>query len=140
MLLVQPVLHDGQRVGTLALQADFRSLSIDLLRLYGGILVLVLAASLLLALFLSGRFQRFVSAPILRLADIAQRIAHDKDYTMRAEKTGDDEVGALTDAFNQMLGQIQSQNAALRESEERFRSVAESAADAIIIADGDRAR
>lgn len=138
VLLVQPVLHDGQRVGTLALQADFRSLSIDLLRLYGGILVLVLAASLLLALFLSGRFQRFVSAPILRLADVAQRIANDKDYTMRAEKTGDDEVGALTDAFNQMLGQIESQNAALRESEERFRSVAESAADAIIIADGNQ--
>jgi PAS domain S-box-containing protein len=136
--LVQPVLHDGERVGTLALQADFRNLSIDLLRLYGGILVLVLAASLLLALFLSGRFQRFVSAPILRLADIAQRIAHDKDYTMRAEKTGDDEVGALTDAFNQMLGQIQSQNTALRESEERFRSVAESAADGIIITDGNQ--
>jgi len=57
---------------------------------------------------------------------------------MRAEKTGDDEVGALTDAFNQMLGQIQSQNAALRESEERFRSVAESAADAIIITDGNQ--
>ena len=137
VLLVQPVMHDGQRFGTLDLQADFRSVSIDLLRLYGGILVLVLAASLLLALFLSGRFQRFVSAPILRLADIANRIAHDKDYAMRAEKSGDDEVGALTDAFNQMLGQIQSQNAALRESEERFRSVAESAADAIIIADGD---
>jgi len=137
VLLVQPVVHDGQRQGTLELQADFYSLSVDLLRLYGGILALVLAASLLLALFLSGRFQHFVSAPILRLADIAHRIAHDKDYTMRAEKTGDDEVGALTDAFNQMLGQIQSQNTALRESEERFRSVAESAADAIIIADGE---
>ena len=137
VLLVQPVVHDGQRQGTLELQADFYSLSVDLLRLYGGILALVLAASLLLALFLSGRFQHFVSAPILRLADIAPRIANDKDYTMRAEKTEDDEVGALTDAFNQMLGQIQSQNTALRESEERFRSVAESAADAIIIADGE---
>jgi len=137
VLLVQPVVHDGQRQGTLELQADFYSLSVDLLRLYGGILALVLAASLLLALFLSGRFQHFVSAPILRLADIAHRIANDKDYTMRAEKTEDDEVGALTDAFNQMLGQIQSQNTALRESEERFRSVAESAADAIIIADGE---
>ena len=136
VLLVQPVVRDGQRQGTLDLQADFYSLAVDLLRLYGGILVLVLVASLLLALFLSGRFQHFVSAPILRLADIAQRIARDKDYTTRAEKNGDDEVGALTDAFNQMLGQIQSQNTALRESEERFRSVAESAADAIIITDG----
>jgi PAS domain S-box-containing protein len=136
VLLVQPVVRDGQRQGALELQADFYSLSVDLLRLYGGILALVLAASLLLALFLSGRFQHFVSAPILRLADIAHRIANDRDYTMRAEKTGDDEVGALTEAFYQMLGQIQSQNTALRESEERFRSVAESAADAIIIADG----
>jgi len=70
------------------------------------------------------------------LAETAQRIAQDKDYAVRAEKAGDDEVGVLTDAFNQMLAQIQSQDAALRESEERFRSVAESANDAIIIADG----
>ncbi|MEO7166616.1 MAG: PAS domain S-box protein [Spartobacteria bacterium] len=136
VLLAQPVTRAGQRLGTLHLQADFRAISLDLLRLYAGILALVLTASILIAYFLSSRFQRFVTAPILQLAEIAHRIADEKNYAVRAKITGDDEVGVLTGAFNQMLAQIQSQDSALRESEERFRSVAESATDAIIIADG----
>ncbi|MGH8092378.1 MAG: PAS domain S-box protein [Chthoniobacterales bacterium] len=135
--IAQPVLRGGRREGSLFLQADFRTIYVDLLRLYGGILALVLAVSLLIALFLSRQFQHFVTAPILRLTTTVRRIALEQDYTVRAEKSGSDEVGELTDAFNQMLAQIQSQDAALRESEERFRSVAESASDAIIIADRD---
>ena len=136
VLFAQPVLFQGQREGTLYLQADFQEASLDLLRLYGGILALVLGVSLILAFVLSNSFQHFVTAPILSLAHTAQRIAHDKDFAVRAEKEGGEEVGVLTDAFNQMLAQIQSQDSALRESEERFRSVTESASDAIIIADG----
>ncbi len=135
ILLAQPVLRGGERRGTLYLEADFHAIYAELLMLYAGILILILAASLPLALFLSNRFQHFVTAPILQLADIAQRIASEKDYAVRAEITGDDEVGALTGAFNRMLAQIHSQDSALRESEERFRSVAESATDAIITAD-----
>ncbi len=133
--LGQPVVSNSQHEGTLYLQADFQAAYFDLLRLYGGILALVLAVSLLIAFFLSSQFQHLVTAPILRLASTAHRIAQEKDYTVRAQKSGSDEVGMLADAFNQMLAQIQSQDAALRESEERFRSVAESARDAIIIAD-----
>ena len=127
---------DGKREGTLYLLADLQAMTSQLLVLYGGIFALVLFASLLLAFFLSGQFLRFITNPILRLADTARTIADHKDYSVRAAKVCGDEVGVLTDAFNQMLAQIQSRTAALRESEERFRSVAESANDAIIIADG----
>src|SRR3989442_1031929 len=37
---------------------------------------------------------------------------------VRAPKVGEDELGVLTDAFNQMLGRIEDQNRALRESKE----------------------
>jgi len=39
---------------------------------------------------------------------------------VRAAKSYGDEVGVLTDAFNQMLAQIQTQDSALRGSEEKL--------------------
>ena len=113
VLLEEPVVRDGNREGTLFLHADFSALYSQLLKLYAIILVLVLAVSLLLAFVLSGRFQRFISDPVLRLASTARRIAEDNDYSVRAGKAYGDEVGMLTDAFNQMLTQIQAQDEAL---------------------------
>ncbi len=112
--LTQPIIRDGQRQGTLTLKADFGAVYFDLLKLYGGILAVVLAASLLLAFLLSRRFQGFVTGPILRLTETARRIADDKDYSVRAATAGDDEVGVLTTAFNQMLAQIHEQDKALQ--------------------------
>jgi PAS domain S-box-containing protein len=114
ILFAQPVLVNGRREGTLFLLADLHAISAQLLRLFGGIFALVLAASLLFAFFLSSRFQRFITDPILRLAGTARTIADRKDYSVRAIKEGGDELGVLTDAFNQMLHQIQSQDTALQ--------------------------
>lgn len=60
------------------------------------------------AYLLAGRFQRWVSAPILRLARVAHAVAERSDYTVRASKLSDDEIGYLTDAFNAMLARIES--------------------------------
>ncbi|MGZ4965620.1 MAG: CHASE sensor domain-containing protein, partial [Chthoniobacterales bacterium] len=113
VLLAQPVMRDGNREGTLFLNADFSASRSQLLKLYAYILILVLALSLLVAFILSSRLQRFITAPILRLAGTARTIADDKDYAVRAEKVCQDELGVLTDAFNQMLTQIQAQDEAL---------------------------
>ena len=114
ILVAQPVMLSGKREGTLYLLADLHAMTSQLLKLYGGIFALVLAASLLLAFLLSSQFLRFITNPILRLAGTARNIAHHKDYSVRADKVCEDEVGVLTDAFNQMLGQIQSQDSALQ--------------------------
>jgi PAS domain S-box-containing protein len=114
ILLAQPVMLDGKPEGTLYLVADLRAMTSQLLKLYGGIFALVLAASLLLAFLLSHQFLRFVTNPILRLAGTARTIAEYHDYSVRATKVYEDEVGGLTDAFNQMLTQIQSQDSALQ--------------------------
>lgn len=114
ILLAQPVMLDGKREGTLYLLADLQAMTSQLLKLYGGIFALVLAASLLLAFLLSRQFLRFITNPILRLTSTARTIADHKDYSVRADKVCGDEVGVLTDAFNQMLTQIQSQDNALQ--------------------------
>ncbi|MBA3960727.1 MAG: PAS domain S-box protein [Chthoniobacterales bacterium] len=114
ILLAQPVLLNGKREGTLYLLADLHAMTSQLLRLFGGIFALVLVASLLFAFVLSSQFQRFITDPILRLAGTARTVANDKDYSVRATKVCDDELGVLTDAFNQMLAQIQAQDGALQ--------------------------
>ena len=121
ILLAQPVMLDGKREGTLYLLADLQAMTSQLLRLYGGIFALVLAASLFLAFLLSRQFLRFITNPILRLAGTARTIADHKDYSVRADKVCGDEVGILTDAFNQMLAQIQSQDNALQDAQRELR-------------------
>src|SRR5205823_6858492 len=69
------------------------------------------------AFLLSRQFLRFVTNPILRLAGTARTIAEYHDYSVRATKVCSDEVGGLTDAFNQMLTQIQSQDSALQKAQ-----------------------
>ena len=121
ILLAQPVLLNGKREGTLYLLADLHAMTSQLLALFGGIFALVLAASLLFAFVLSSQFQRFITRPILRLAGTARTIADHKDYSVRAARVYDDEVGVLTDAFNQMLSQIQSQDSALQGAQVKLR-------------------
>jgi len=121
ILLAQPVMLGGKREGTLYLLADLQAMTSQLLKLYASIFALVLAASLLLAFLLSRQFLRFITNPILRLAGTTRTIADHKDYSVRADKVCGDEVGILTDAFNQMLTQIQSQDNALQGAQRELR-------------------
>ena len=131
ILLAQPVMLSGTREGTLYLLADLHAMTSQLLKLYGGIFALVLLGSLLVAFVLSSQFLRFITDPILRLACTARTIADHNDYSVRANKVCGDEVGVLTDAFNQMLAQIQSQDSALRKAEEKYRLIFEDAIEGI---------
>jgi PAS domain S-box-containing protein len=66
------------------------------------------------ALLVCTRMQRVIADPIQQLAQVTQRVATARDYSIRAKKAGDDEIGQLTDAFNQMLTEIESGDQALR--------------------------
>jgi signal transduction histidine kinase len=69
---------------------------------------------LLLALALSSQLQRLVSDPILQLAQVARSVALEKNYSVRATKQSNDEMGQLVDGFNEMLVQIQARDTALQ--------------------------
>src|SRR5438128_594030 len=127
ILLAQPVMLSGINEGTLYLLADLHATTSQLLKLYGSLFGLVLLASLVLAFVLSGQFLRFVTDPILRLAETATTVADYNDYSVRATKVCNDEVGVLTDAFNQMLTQIEAQDGAVRKAEEKCRLIFENA-------------
>lgn len=102
----------SQRLGTLYLRSDLDAMY-ERLRLYGGIAVLVIAVSFLVAYFLSRTLQQQISRPVLALAETARAVSDRHDYSVRAAKHGADELGLLTEAFNHMLAQIEEQNAEL---------------------------
>src|SRR5437773_7323634 len=134
LLLFQPVIYDNKRFGTLYLKADISAMY-ERFRLYGGIVVLVMAICFLVAFAISSVLQKSISQPILDLAETAKAIAQRKDYSVRARKVGEDELGLLTDAFNQMLDHIHERDSALRKSEARKTAILESALDGIISID-----
>jgi signal transduction histidine kinase len=103
---------DGLTVGTLHLVADMRKLN-DALSTFviaGAATTLVL---LILAVPLSWMLQHMISAPITKLAHVMTCVARDKDYKIRIEKHGDDEVGTLIERFNDMLAQIGAHEASI---------------------------
>lgn len=113
VILATPVARGEAQLGTLYVQSEYSRPFRQLIRVYLGILGIVFAGSIFLTLVLSHRLQRVISEPILRLAETAKSIAQQGDYSARAPKMEEDELGTLTDAFNQMLGQIQLQDSAL---------------------------
>jgi signal transduction histidine kinase len=108
----QPVVKGTRKLGTLYLKSDLRAMY-DRFKLYGIIATLVIGVSFLLAYLLSRILQKNISKPILALAETAKAISYWRDYSVRVDKLGNDELGLLTDAFNRMLEQIQEQNLAL---------------------------
>ncbi|HEV3410562.1 MAG TPA: ATP-binding protein [Chthoniobacterales bacterium] len=126
LTMFQPILQEGKRLGTIFLRADLGEMY-SRLYVYGTLLALVGVASFLGALLLSRILQRRISAPIMALAEVATAVSERQDYSVRAVKHGEDELGQLTAAFNEMLTRIGESNAALAGSEERLRAALQQA-------------
>jgi two-component system, sensor histidine kinase and response regulator len=92
-------------VGTIYLESDLELLKSHLWR-YAGIVSGALLFSLLVAYLLSLILGKLISDPLARLAAVAAKISHEKDYSIRAIPHGQDEIGQLIEGFNQMLEQI----------------------------------
>lgn len=109
----QPVVQGDQHLGTLFIEFDMAGMYARL-RLYAIIAFLVIVLSFVVAYFLSNRLQQTISQPILQLTKTARMVSDHHDYSVRADKSGEDEIGVLTDAFNHMLTQIEVQNSEIR--------------------------
>jgi two-component system CheB/CheR fusion protein len=93
----------------LYLESDLRAIY-SRFQLYGIIAVVFIILSILFAYFFSKRLQQTISDPIMDLAKAAKTISENRDYTVRVTRRTSDELGILTDAFNQMLIEIETQN------------------------------
>lgn len=110
----QPVVEGDRHLGTLFLR--FQSSTMLRSWLVGSAVlgVSVMAIVLALAFAVARVLEKQISAPILALAGTAQAIRERQDYSARATKHGNDELGGLTDSFNQMLDQIAARDQEIR--------------------------
>jgi light-regulated signal transduction histidine kinase (bacteriophytochrome)/HAMP domain-containing protein len=74
----------------------------------------VVAVASLVAFVLAMRLQRHITEPVLALASTAKTVSETPDFSVRAERFDDDELGELTDAFNAMLARVDERDHALR--------------------------
>jgi two-component system sensor histidine kinase/response regulator len=115
LVLFKPIVLQGERIGTIHLRSDLQELNARMRR-YTLIMSLVMVMAVLVAWLLSTRLQRVISGPILELADTARMVSVEKNYWVRAAKHGEDELGVLISAFNEMLAQIQVRDGALEQA------------------------
>jgi PAS domain S-box-containing protein len=133
----EPVRETGsRRLGTLYLRSELRALH-EQLALYSLIAAAMTGLAFLVAYLLARVLQEEISRPVQMLADAARSVSQQSDYSVRARKFARDELGSLTDAFNQMLEQIQLQDHGLRQSETRLRAVLDSSLSAVVVIDSD---
>ncbi len=81
---------------------------------YAAIMLLFICSALAVVYLLASRLQRIISQPISHLANTAKIVSAEKNYSIRAVKQSDDELGNLIDGFNGMLTQIQMRDVALQ--------------------------
>ncbi|MFA5292006.1 MAG: ATP-binding protein [Phycisphaerae bacterium] len=112
-----PVILDNAIIGTVCLQSDLKLMYTTLKRSI-QIIIIVIFISLLAVFLVSTRLQAVISKPILNLAQLAKAVSEKKDYSCRALKESNDEIGLLIDAFNEMLEQIQKRDSELLDAKE----------------------
>lgn len=115
LFVSQPVEFQDRRYGRIVICASTRDLRAQIrgtLATMGGLV----AGLTILSVAIAFRLQGLISKPILDLASVARRVSGTGDYSIRAERRGDDEIGTLYDAWNDMLAEIERRN----EERERY--------------------
>jgi signal transduction histidine kinase/CheY-like chemotaxis protein len=104
--LFKPIARGSEVFGTVYLQAEY-----PLAKRIGSYLAImagVMGISLLFAAIVASWLQRAITRPILDLTDAANDVIRNRDFSVRVDKTAEDETGVLVDAFNSMLNEVGS--------------------------------
>lgn len=75
--------------------------------------------AILLALLLARRLHPVLTAPIVELERAARRVRDTGNYGVRVPRGSEDELGDLTESFNEMLARVEAHQNALVEAQRR---------------------
>jgi len=117
--LARPIVLNGKTIGHIVIRANLQRLYNRLT--WSGFMVIGLMFILvLLAQIITARLHRSISDPLLALVDTMEAVTEQKNYTLRAEKHSNDELGTLIDGFNDMLSQVQKRDRQLDEHRQQL--------------------
>lgn len=115
----QPIFLDHKQIGAISITSDLQEWYAQL-QWFTGTVVIIMFLALLGSVLVSRRLRRTIAEPILSLAEAAERVSNDKNYSLRVTKQSQDEVGQLFDAFNNMLKQVQDRDEELEQHRDRL--------------------
>ncbi len=107
-----PIRLKGELVGSLVLRESLQNLQMLLLKLISAAALLI-AVAIAIAWRVLRRVQQRALAPIVELSRLAEQVSVDQDFTRRATVHWPDEVGRLSERFNQMLQRVETTQAEL---------------------------
>lgn len=118
--LTRLIVFQGKPVALVCLRSDLAALH-DREKTLASIIAAVFLMSLMAAVWMSSAVRRSIADPIVRLAETAQIIVTNKDYSARARVNDEhNEITVLISSFNEMLAEIQERDAALGEARDRL--------------------
>ena len=120
--IIRDIHFDGELVGKLYINAHLRGLEKQIteqIKLIGYIFIGVLIFSV----FLSLRFQKLISDPILYLSKTIHNISENVDLSIRASYEGKDELGTVFSGFNEMISQIAIREKKLKEQHTKLEAL-----------------
>lgn len=118
LVLFEKIEQGRERIGTVYLRQRLNRAARVLS--YAGIVAVLLLGALLLGLLAASAMQRVITQPLLEMARVARGVTERSDFSLRAAKASNDEVGLLAEAFNQMLAQTERGAAELRRANEQL--------------------
>jgi signal transduction histidine kinase/DNA-binding response OmpR family regulator len=112
--VLTPVFVDRELLGFVLLHARRTGLG-EILAVQLATAALAMLAALLLAGLLAARFSSSITRPIDALLAVMGRVVANQDYSLRAEQSGNDELGRVVHGFNLMLERVQQTDDQLRQ-------------------------
>lgn len=103
------LVFEGKEYGVLMVVAD-KSYVKTRSGFYFYFLLVLITVNFFICLVVSLKLRKKFVSPILDLASLAKKVSANGDYSLRAQKTTDDEVADLTGHFNQMLEVIEQRD------------------------------
>ncbi len=113
---------DTEKLGVVYIQADIEKKFLRKMQsitlLFVGLFVATVVTFLLTTPLLL-----VITRPLNKLLATVHKITHKQDFSLRALKQGDDEVGELVDAFNAMVDTVEHQNTELTVAKNHYRAL-----------------
>jgi signal transduction histidine kinase/CheY-like chemotaxis protein len=118
--LVRLIVFQGKPAAIVYIRSDLQAMNARV-KNFALIVATLFLMSLAAAMWMSSIARRSIAEPIVQLAEISRVVSRDRNYSVRATPTGNrDEPDILIQAFNEMLGQIQEHERALRKAHDEL--------------------
>ncbi|UCH95292.1 MAG: PAS domain S-box protein, partial [Candidatus Aminicenantes bacterium] len=107
--IYKAIQYQKNRLGTIYLMVSTEELDKMTKNLIAAMIFIILLL-IPLSLILAAKLQSIISKPILNLVHVTKKVSSEGNYSLRAQKTYNDEVGMLVEGFNDMMEQIHNRD------------------------------